>query len=153
MLRTVAAAGALSLLVLAAPRLQGAQGAVTGFVANGPGGEVSVVGRGGRVWRVADREALAPWAGRAVSLAGKLKGRRFVSVDSVVEVGMARRAERAFLRRPPRRRGLRWPLRAALLPLRLLVRTGTAAARACRAAGRLTRGSRSGRRANNYPAR
>ena len=153
MLRIFAAAGAIALFALAAPRLPGAQGAVTGFVANGPGGETVVVGRGGRVWRVADRAALAPWAGRAVSLAGKLRGRRFVSVDSVVEVGMARRAERAFLRRPQRRSGFRWPLRAAMLPLRLLVRTGTVAARACRAAGRLTRGSRRARQVNNYRAR
>ncbi|MDE0124120.1 MAG: hypothetical protein OXN97_06045 [Bryobacterales bacterium] len=152
MLRIIAAAGALSLLAAAAPRLPGAQGAVTGFVAVERGGGATLVGRGGRVWRVDDGAALARWAGRAVSLAGRLKGRRFLSVESVVAVGMAPRAARAFLRRPRPRRGFLRPLRTALLPLRLLVRTGAVAARACRAAGRLARGSRSGRRANNYPA-
>lgn len=130
----------LSLLVLAAPRLPGAQGAVTGFVAAAPGGQAVVVGRG-RVWRVDDREAVAPWAGRAVSLAGQLRGGRFVSVESVVEVGMSPRAARTLLRESRRRRrGFLRPLQTALLPLRLLVRTGGLAVRACRAAGRLARG-------------
>lgn len=154
----IPAAAALSLLLLAAPRLPGAEGAVTGFVAAEPGGGAVVVGRGGRVWRVEEAEALAPWAGRAVSLAGELKGRRFVSVDSVVEVGMSPRAARTLLRESRRggRRGgpgfLR-PARLARLPLRMLVRTGGAAVRACRAAGRLARGRPSWRRANSYRAR
>ena len=143
MLRSVAALTAvwLALLAWSAPRLPGAQGAVTGFVAAERGGGAVVVGRGGRVWRVDDREAVAPWAGRAVSLAGTLKGRRFVSVESVVEVGMSPRAARTLLRESrPRRRGFLRPLRTVLLPLRLLVRTGGLAVRACRAAGRRARG-------------
>lgn len=160
---SVPPAGALGALLLLGPApVPASGGAVTGFVAGeacarsgsglacaarpvADGSPAVVVTPAGRVFEVADQPAIAPFAGRAVSIGGEIRGRRFVSVDSVVEVGIGLRgASRgtAFLTSPARQRPLGrrrgFCLCAATVrTLRLALRVGSLPVRA--AAGLLAR--------------